>query len=180
MGEVVKRNWRQPLDKFKITCVFGLKDEYHPNGHRGTDYAGVPEGTPLKAVADGMTVVLNKGVKDSAVLGNVLVLQIGSRFFGYCHMKEQSALKVGDKVSEGSVVLSLEVAADAAVATSAAAPAPASAPAAKKAARKTAAPMAKTSAQTSPPSSPPNSSATKSPAAAPSSRPTSTTRNPSR
>ena len=104
MGEVVKRNWRQPLDKFKITCVFGLKDEYHPNGHRGTDYAGVPEGTPLKAVADGMTVVLNKGVKDSAVLGNVLVLQIGSRFFGYCHMKEQSALKVGDKVNAGDVV----------------------------------------------------------------------------
>jgi murein DD-endopeptidase MepM/ murein hydrolase activator NlpD len=104
LAEVVKRNWRQPLDKFKITCVFGLKDEYHPNGHRGTDYAGVPEGTPLKAVADGMTVVLNKGLKDSPGLGNVLVLQIGSRFFGYSHMKEQSPLKVGDKVNAGDVV----------------------------------------------------------------------------
>jgi murein DD-endopeptidase MepM/ murein hydrolase activator NlpD len=104
MGEVVKRNWRQPLDKVKITCVFGLKDEYHPNGHRGTDYAGVPEGTPVKAVADGMTVVLNKALADSAVLGNVLVLQIGSRFFGYCHLKEQSPLKVGDKVNAGDVV----------------------------------------------------------------------------
>lgn len=101
MSEVVKRNWRQPVDKVKITCVFGLKDTYHPNGHRGTDYAGVPEGTPLKAVADGMTVVLNKW---SDVLGNVVVLQIGSRFFGYCHMKDASPLKVGDKVNSGDVV----------------------------------------------------------------------------
>jgi murein DD-endopeptidase MepM/ murein hydrolase activator NlpD len=104
MADAPKRNWRQPLDKVKITCVFGLKDTYHPNGHRGTDYAGVPEGTPVKAVADGMTVVLNKPLKDSAVLGNVLVLQIGSRFFGYCHLHEPSPLKVGDKVNAGDVV----------------------------------------------------------------------------
>jgi murein DD-endopeptidase MepM/ murein hydrolase activator NlpD len=104
MTDAPKRNWRHPLDKFTITCVFGLKDTYHPNGHRGADYAGVPEGTPVKAVADGMTVVLNKALKDSAVLGNVVVLQIGSRFFGYCHLKEQSPLKVGDKVNAGDVV----------------------------------------------------------------------------
>ena len=104
MGEVVKRNWRQPLDKFKITCVFGLKDEYHPNGHRGVDYNGVPEGTPVKAVADGMTVVAVKGMEHSPGLGNSIVLQIGSRFFGYHHLKDVPTLKVGDKVNAGDVV----------------------------------------------------------------------------
>lgn len=104
MSEVVKRSWRQPVDKVKITCVFGLKDTYHPNGHRGTDYAGVPEGTPLKAVADGMTVVAVKDLKASPGLGNSIVLQIGSRFFGYHHMKDAPTLKVGDKVNAGDVV----------------------------------------------------------------------------
>jgi murein DD-endopeptidase MepM/ murein hydrolase activator NlpD len=101
MAEIIKRNWRQPVDKVKITCVFGLKDTYHPNGHRGTDYAGLPEGAPVKAVADNMVVVLNKW---SDVLGNVLVLQVGSRFFGYCHLHEAPSLKVGDKVNAGDVV----------------------------------------------------------------------------
>jgi murein DD-endopeptidase MepM/ murein hydrolase activator NlpD len=104
MSDAPKRNWRLPLDKIHLGPVFGLKDAYHPNGHRGTDYNGVPEGTPVKAVADGMTVVAVKDLKASPGLGNSIVLQIGSRFFGYHHLHEAPTLKVGDKVNAGDVV----------------------------------------------------------------------------
>lgn len=104
MTDTVKRNWRYPLDKFKLGPAFGVKDALHPNGHRGTDFNGVPEGTPVKAVCNGMKVVLNKALKDSTVLGNVIVLQVGDRFIGYCHLHEQSPLKVGAIVNAGDVV----------------------------------------------------------------------------
>jgi murein DD-endopeptidase MepM/ murein hydrolase activator NlpD len=97
----VIRNWRMPLNgKYSYGPKFGIKDSWHPNGHRGTDYNGFKEGTPLLAVADG-TIVLNKF---SAVLGNVVVLQVGGKFFGYCHMVKPSGLKVGTIVSAGDVI----------------------------------------------------------------------------
>lgn len=89
-----------PLDKFARGTKFGVKDAAHPNGHRGVDYNGFKEGTPLKAVADG-TIVL---VKWSDVLGNVAVLQIGGRFFGYCHMSKACELKEGTAVKSGDVI----------------------------------------------------------------------------
>lgn len=99
------RNWRQPLDHFQLGSKFGVIDQWHKApGHRGSDYNGVPEGTPVKAVCDNMKVVLNKSLKDSPILGNVIVLQVGSRFFGYCHLHEQSPLKVGAIVNSGDVV----------------------------------------------------------------------------
>jgi murein DD-endopeptidase MepM/ murein hydrolase activator NlpD len=98
------RNWRMPVDKVQLGSKFGDKDQFHPNPHRGVDFNGLPEGTPVKAVADGMKVVLNKALKDSPVLGNVVVLQVGSKFFGYCHLHEQSSLKVGTVVNAGDVV----------------------------------------------------------------------------
>ena len=99
------RNWRMPVDKVQLGSKFGVIDQWHKApGHRGVDFNGLPEGTPLKAVADGMKVVLNKALKDSTVLGNVIVLQVGSKFFGYCHMHEQSPLKVGTVVNAGDVI----------------------------------------------------------------------------
>lgn len=98
------RNWRYPVKVVHRGPAFGVKDALHPNGHRGTDYNGFPAGEPLFAVCDGMTVVLNKGVKDSAVLGNVIVLQVGTRFFGYCHLKVKSPLAIGQVVNHGDIV----------------------------------------------------------------------------
>jgi murein DD-endopeptidase MepM/ murein hydrolase activator NlpD len=99
--KVVIRNWRMPLNgKYGYGPKFGVVDQWHPNGHRGTDYNGFKEGTPLLAVADG-TIVVNKW---SDVLGNVVVLQVGGRFFGYCHMVKPSPLKVGTVVAAGTVV----------------------------------------------------------------------------
>ena len=94
-------NWRQPVDKVKLGSLFGAVDQWHkPPGHRGTDYNGFAAGYPLKAVGDGV-IALNKW---SDVLGNVVVLQVGKHYFGYCHMLEASPLKVGTKVKSGAVV----------------------------------------------------------------------------
>lgn len=90
-----------PLKKgFKYGPLFGVVDTWHPNGHRGTDYNGFGSGEPLLAVNDGVIVVN----KFSAVLGNVVVLQVGKHFFGYCHMVTASPLKVGAKVTSGQVI----------------------------------------------------------------------------
>jgi murein DD-endopeptidase MepM/ murein hydrolase activator NlpD len=93
--------WIMPIKvKFNRGPKFGLKDANHPNGHRGCDYNGFPIGTPLYAVSHGR-VVLNQW---SDVLGNVVVIQVGSRFFGYCHMNHPSPLKVDTVVEAGTQV----------------------------------------------------------------------------
>ncbi|CAB4129557.1 Peptidase M23 [uncultured Caudovirales phage] len=94
-------NWRQPVDKVKLGSRFGAVDQWHkPPGHRGTDYNGFAAGYALKAVGDGK-IVINKW---SDVLGNVVVLQVGKWYFGYCHMLEASPLKVGTAVKSGAVI----------------------------------------------------------------------------
>lgn len=94
-------SWRMPLNgKYAYGPKFGVKDNWHPNGHRGTDYNGFKGGTPYFAVNDGV-IVENKF---SAVLGNVVVLQTGKQFFGYCHMDKPSPLKIGTKVVSGQQI----------------------------------------------------------------------------
>lgn len=93
--------WQMPLrGKYNYGPLFGVVDNWHPNGHRGTDYNGFKAGTPYYAVNDGVIAV----VKTSAILGNVVVLQVGKHFFGYCHMQKPCALKVGTKVTAGQVI----------------------------------------------------------------------------
>ena len=93
--------WIHPVKKVKLGSKFGVIDQWHTApGHRGTDYNGFKEGENLLAVNDGK-VVMNKW---SDVLGNVLVLQVGKYYFGYCHMSKPSTRKVGEKVESGDVV----------------------------------------------------------------------------
>lgn len=93
--------WTMPLKgKYNYGPLFGVVDNWHPNGHRGTDYNGFKGGTPLLAVNDGVIVVN----KFSAVLGNVVVLQTGKQFWGYCHLDKPSPLKVGTKVVSGQTI----------------------------------------------------------------------------
>lgn len=93
--------WRLPLDgKFSYGPKFGVVDSWHPNGHRGTDYNGFKAGTKYFAVNNG-TIVVNKW---SDGIGWVVVLKVGGKYFGYCHMNKQSPLKVGTAVKAGDVV----------------------------------------------------------------------------
>jgi murein DD-endopeptidase MepM/ murein hydrolase activator NlpD len=93
--------WVHPVKKVKLGSKFGVIDQWHTApGHRGVDYNGFGSGEPLMAVSDGKIAL----VKFSAVLGNVVVLQVGKVFFGYCHMVKPCALKVGTKVKAGDVI----------------------------------------------------------------------------
>lgn len=93
--------WRMPLDgKYSYGPKFGVVDSWHPNGHRGTDYNGFKAGTKYFAVNNG-TIAVNKW---SDGIGWVVVLKVGGRYFGYCHMDKQSPLKVGTVVKSGDVV----------------------------------------------------------------------------
>lgn len=74
------------------------------NPHRGTDWAG-KEGTPIPAVAKGTI----KLVKWSDILGWVIVQTVMGNdkkvmYVGYCHLKNEPKLKVGDKVEMGDTV----------------------------------------------------------------------------
>ena len=93
--------WQMPLQgKFNYGPKFGVVDEWHPRGHRGTDYNGFKAGTKLFAVNNG-EIVVNQW---SDAIGWVVVLKVGGKFFGYCHLNKQSPLKVGTQVKGGDVV----------------------------------------------------------------------------
>jgi murein DD-endopeptidase MepM/ murein hydrolase activator NlpD len=71
--------------------------------HSGLDF-GMPEGTPIPALANG-TIVLQQF---SQVLGNVSVLRIMDKdgklaYVGYSHLKAEG-LPVGQKVREGDTI----------------------------------------------------------------------------
>jgi murein DD-endopeptidase MepM/ murein hydrolase activator NlpD len=99
------KTWMLPFPDSHLGTKFGVTDAAHPNGHRGTDWNGLPAGTKLPAVADG-TIVL---VQWSNALGNVVVLKVTRKvlppvYFGYCHMAKASPLQVGAKVKMGEPV----------------------------------------------------------------------------
>lgn len=97
--------WMLPFPDKNLGTRFGVTDNAHPNGHRGTDWNGIPAGTKLPAVADGTIVLVQK----SEALGNVAVLKVTriglpAVYFGYCHMSKPCAIPVGTKVKMGEAV----------------------------------------------------------------------------
>lgn len=90
-----------PESKIPKGGDFGNKEEPRTNAHRGVDFA-VAAGTPIKSATDG-TVVLDKW---SDVLGWVLVVKCPKGItWGYCHMRENSKLNIGDKVVAGETII---------------------------------------------------------------------------
>lgn len=92
-------------DRFGV--VTDLRKKLGLGPHRGIDFA-LPAGTPLKAVGNG-TVVLNAWsdglghqleIRAYAIVDGKPVIKI----FGYYHLNEAPALKVGDKVKGGEVI----------------------------------------------------------------------------
>jgi murein DD-endopeptidase MepM/ murein hydrolase activator NlpD len=89
----------------------GNYDWYKANsvvGHNGTDW-GVPVGTPLYAVADGVIEWVDTDVDDKgAIKGWGNYIRIWHPDYGFhsflAHMREQSKLKKGDVIKQGDVV----------------------------------------------------------------------------
>lgn len=96
-----------PFHHSKITGRFGTLSEFRKaramQPHSGVDF-GVPEGTPIPALANG-TIVLQQF---SQVLGNVSVLRIMDKdgklaYVGYAHLRAEG-LAVGQRVKEGDTI----------------------------------------------------------------------------
>lgn len=104
---------RLPFPESTITGVYGSMSDFrrknNMQAHSGTDFApaGSSKGkTAIPAVASG-TIEL---VQFSKVLGWVLVQTVWdvkkkkAAYVGYCHLKDEPKLKVGDKVVEGDAI----------------------------------------------------------------------------
>lgn len=85
------------IDKKFVTCVFGIKDKLHPNGHRGVDlgrWGG-------KSFTSGTVT----DVRWSDILGHVVIVRDPKRdYWGYCHLAS-TKVKKGDKVVCGVTTL---------------------------------------------------------------------------
>jgi murein DD-endopeptidase MepM/ murein hydrolase activator NlpD len=104
--------WIMPFPEKAITGEYGTMSEYrrknNMQAHSGTDWApaGSNKGkTPVPAVARGTV----KLVQWSNVLGWVLVQSAMDKdkkvwYIGYCHLKDEPKLKVGDKLAAGDAV----------------------------------------------------------------------------
>ena len=91
---------RWPLDVLRVTQWWGRT-------HGGIDY-GIPEGTPVKACADGVVAWVDDDRKTSAVNGGYgLYIRIAHPTLKintfYAHLSRQD-VKVGDKVTLGQVI----------------------------------------------------------------------------
>ncbi len=98
-----QKGFIMPLDQYRISGKFGGQRiiNTHPKSpHRGMDLAA-PEGTPVKAAADGV-VTLSDG--NFFYSGNMVILDHGEGLQTmYAHLKE-TKVKVGDHVSRGDII----------------------------------------------------------------------------
>lgn len=79
------------IDTDFVTCVFGIKDKLHPNGHRGVDLG--------RWGGKSFTAGVVHDVTKSEVLGNVVIVKCPKGdFWGYCHLASVK-VKKGDKVT---------------------------------------------------------------------------------
>lgn len=97
------------LDNFRVSTPFSLTDlhdGYHPNGHKGVDFArpgeASIEGKPIYAVVGGtVSIVFNNN--ESA--GNaVRIKDAEGREWAYNHMKSAPPVSVGDTITAGQVI----------------------------------------------------------------------------
>ena len=100
LNEYRRLNLALPVKEWSGIAEVGM---YNPFGewrmHYGMDIA-VPTGTKLYAAAD----VTVEVVYYSEVGGNTLMMRNGSLVIIYCHMRELSFRKVGEKVKAGELV----------------------------------------------------------------------------
>ncbi len=100
-----ERQWSLPMQRpvpGSVSSQFGLKRVFNgqPRGeHRGLDLRGA-QGTPIKACADGVVVL----VDDLYFSGNTAYINHGEGVFSaYLHMSEAN-VKPGDVVKKGDVI----------------------------------------------------------------------------
>lgn len=94
--------WRNPLDKMRVTGLFGVRRNVLVTPHKGIDIAA-PSGTPVHAVADGVVVSAGQLTENAGRYGNTVILQHGAQRTLYAHLTSINA-KPGATVKAGQQI----------------------------------------------------------------------------
>jgi len=94
--------WRNPLDKMRVTGLFGVRRDVLVTPHKGIDIAA-PSGTPVHAVADGVVVSAGQLTENAGRYGKTVILQHGEQRTLYAHLTSIS-VKPGAIVKAGQQI----------------------------------------------------------------------------
>lgn len=94
--------WRNPLDKMRVTSLFGVRRNVLVTPHKGIDLAA-PSGTPVHAVADGVVVSAGQLTENAGRYGNAVILQHGAQRTLYAHLTSMN-VKPGAIVKAGQQI----------------------------------------------------------------------------
>ncbi|MQA39085.1 M23/M56 family metallopeptidase [Rugamonas aquatica] len=94
--------WRDPLDKMRVTGLFGVRRTVLVTPHKGIDIAA-PSGTPVHAVAAGTVVSAGELTENAGRYGKTVVLQHGAQRTLYAHLTTTN-VKPGAKVEAGQQI----------------------------------------------------------------------------
>lgn len=94
--------WRNPLDKMRVTGLFGVRRTVLVTPHKGIDIAA-PSGTPVHAVADGVVVSAGELTENASRYGKTVILQHGAQRTLYAHLTSMNA-KPGAIVKAGQQI----------------------------------------------------------------------------
>lgn len=91
--------WRYPLDRVRVTSLYGVTSELLPKGHKGIDFAA-KRGTPVHAVAAGSVVTAATDER----YGNYVLIDHGHGRSSLSIHLDSAAVQAGDQVQAGQVI----------------------------------------------------------------------------
>ncbi len=94
--------WRYPLDKMRVTGLFGVRRTVLLTPHKGIDIAA-PAGTPVHAVAGGVVVSAGVLTENAGRYGKTVILQHGTQRTLYAHLTSMN-VKAGATVEAGQQI----------------------------------------------------------------------------
>ena len=97
--KIALNQWVLPVAGYRLTATFGQFSGLWATSHTGLDFAA-PDGTPLKAVANG--VVTSTGYDGAYGNKTVITLEDGTELW-YCHQSAVS-VRTGQTVTAGQVI----------------------------------------------------------------------------
>lgn len=85
---------------YRITSYFGQKESFRSTGHSGIDFA-MPQGTPLRAIRDGIIQVKDFGEKNAGKM--IKIKGEDGRDYIYGHLSKFS-VKEGQVINKGEII----------------------------------------------------------------------------
>ena len=103
VADVAPAHWIHPMEKPRISSLYGDKSPQRKRPHGGVDFAA-PTGTPVVACSDGVVVESTDLFRGQAKYGKVVVLDHGGGLQTmYAHLDSRS-VKPGERVTAGQPI----------------------------------------------------------------------------